>query len=55
MDIKKLRKNLNMTQEMFAFKLGMSVMTVKRWEKGDFKPSTLAKRQIAGLEKKVKK
>jgi DNA-binding transcriptional regulator YiaG len=41
-EIKKLRKNLGLSQEHFAHKLGVSVGTVCRWEGGKVKPSPLA-------------
>lgn len=53
MNIKKLRKSLKMTQEEMAVKLGVSAMTVRRWEANTNKPSRLALRQLARLEKEL--
>lgn len=46
MNIKAIRKKLEMTQEQFARGLGMSSMSVKRWESGAFQPSPLARKAI---------
>ena len=52
-DIKDLRNRAKMgTQELADF-LGVSRMTVNRWEKGEAKPSQLAIRQLKRLHKKV--
>ena len=37
-DVKKLRKSLHMTQELFAASFGMSLGTLRHWERGDRKP-----------------
>ena len=37
-DVKKLRKSLHMTQEVFAASFGMSLGTLRHWERGDRKP-----------------
>jgi len=54
MDIKKLRKELGLTQVEFAERLGVASMTVKRWEAGTARPSQLALRQLCRLARKVK-
>ena len=41
--IKKVRVQLNLTQEELAHKLGVSFATVNRWENGSYNPSRLAK------------
>ena len=46
MDIKKIRKELKLTQVEFAKGLQMSVMSIRRWESGAFQPSPLAKKAI---------
>ena len=51
MDIKKLRKKLKLSQEEMAGKLGVSSMTIRRWEANTNKPSRLALRQLARLAK----
>ena len=46
MDIKAIRKKLKLTQKEFARGLGMSVMSIRRWEAEKFSPSALARRAI---------
>jgi putative transcriptional regulator len=41
-DIKLIRERLGKTQEQFAAYLGVTVVTVNRWETGDFSPSPMA-------------
>ena len=38
-DIQTLRKKLNMTQEVFAATFGISLGTLRHWERGDRQPS----------------
>jgi DNA-binding transcriptional regulator YiaG len=47
--VKSLRTALNLTQEQFAAKLGVTVSTVNRWENGKGKPSPLARIRIDEL------
>jgi len=54
-DIKELRKKNKLTQVEFAEKLGVVSITVKRWESGTARPSQLALRQLARLQKKALK
>jgi len=49
--IKKLRTTLELTQEQFAAKVGVTFSTVNRWESGKSKPSPLAMKQIKNLVK----
>jgi DNA-binding transcriptional regulator YiaG len=51
--IKELRRKLGLSQEGLARKLGVSVITVRRWEKGTFKPSPLALLRIKELTKEI--
>jgi putative transcriptional regulator len=51
--IKELRQKLGLSQEALARKLGVSVLTVRRWEKGSFKPSPLALLRIEELMKEI--
>ena len=44
--VRRLRRQLGMTQEEFAHALGITVGTVNRWENGRFRPSKLAKATI---------
>ena len=55
MHIKSLRKQLGISQEELAQKLGVSFTSVNRWENGQTKPSKLARRQIDILCKKSEK
>lgn len=50
-DIKKLRLRLHLSQEKFAYKLGVSVPTVSRWERGVSIPSQLGERRLNRLNK----
>ena len=50
-DIKKLRTSLGMTQEQIAHALGVSWITVSRWERGVSRPSALAFQQLERLAK----
>ena len=50
--IKKIRNSLKLNQEDFALLLGVHKITVSRWERGDKKPSILAKRQLQRLVRK---
>ena len=54
MDIKVLRKQLDLSQDRLAARLGVAPYTVRRWESGKSRPSQLALRQLARLEKKIK-
>jgi putative transcriptional regulator len=38
LDVKMVRKNLGMTQKDFALSLGISLATLRHWERGDRKP-----------------
>ena len=50
MEIKQLREKLGLTQEQLAHKLGVTVKTVNRWERGKSKPSPMAKMLLSELE-----
>ena len=39
-EIKFIRERLEMTQEEFARKIGVTVTTISRWERGDCKPKS---------------
>ncbi len=41
-DVKAIRTSISMTQEQFAAAFGMSVATLRHWERGDRKPSGTA-------------
>lgn len=52
MNIKELRKQLQLTQEGLARKLGVSWSTVNRWERGLGEPSPLAREKLENLKSK---
>ena len=45
-EVKALRKRLGLSQDDFAFKLGVAPYTVRRWEAGVTLPSRLARQAI---------
>jgi DNA-binding transcriptional regulator YiaG len=47
--VRELRKRLDLTQEKFAAKLGVTTPTINRWENGRAKPSPLALKRIEDL------
>lgn len=51
--IKKLRTALGLTQEQFAHRLGVTVVTVNRWERGHTYPKGLSVAVLEGLEKET--
>jgi DNA-binding transcriptional regulator YiaG len=51
--IRHLRQHLNLSQEKFAAKLGVSFKTVNRWEKGHTVPSPMALKLIEELLKSI--
>lgn len=53
-EIKSLRQALGLTQAEFALKIGVSMMTVSRWERGETQPSPLAQALISQLQNSVK-
>jgi len=44
--VKELREAMGLTQEQFAARIGVTVATVNRWEKGRAKPQPLAIRAL---------
>lgn len=50
--IKKLRKKLLLTRNEFAELLGVTLVTVSRWESGKFEPTMRVKRQLRELFEK---
>ena len=46
--VRRLRRDLNLTQEQFGERLGVSIITIHRWETGQSRPRRLA---IARLQK----
>ncbi len=51
--IRELRQQLNLSQEKFAAKLGVSLRTVNRWEKGSTVPSQMALKLIEEMLQKM--
>ena len=52
--IKKLRDEMLLTQEEFGEVLGVSLVTVNRWENGKFEPTIKIKRELRHLFLKYK-
>ena len=52
-EIKDLRKCTKMTQKQLADKLGVAEKTIRRWEKGESRPSQLAQRELQWLHRKI--
>ena len=52
--IKKLRDEMLLTQEEFGEVLGVSLVTVNRWENGKFEPAIKIKRKLRHLFLKYK-
>ena len=50
--IKAIRQYLNWTQEKFAQEVGVSWITVSRWENGHFKPNRWLEQDIRTLAEK---
>ncbi len=53
-DIKALRKRLGLSQEKFAFEVGVSTNSVHFWEKGSRKPLEMAIRKLRALDLETK-
>ena len=51
--VKEIRRQLTLSQEDLARQLGVSYVTVNRWENGQSKPSKLAKGQLEVFCKKM--
>ena len=49
-EIKETRKNLRMSQSIFALVLGVSTKTVESWEAGRYTPDGAARRLISILQ-----
>lgn len=47
--VKEIRQSLNLTQEEFAHRIGVTVSTVNRWEKLKSKPHKVLMRTIENL------
>ena len=48
--VRSLRQRLNLTQERFADEVGVSVITVHRWETGQSSPRKLSLKRLAEIE-----
>jgi putative transcriptional regulator len=51
--IRNLREKTGLTQEKFATKLGVTLLTVNRWENGRTKPSPLAMQKVEELLRSI--
>ncbi len=52
-DVRQLRGRLGLTQEQFADRLGVSTITVHRWESGQSRPRQLALEKLAQLQQEA--
>lgn len=50
-DVKAIRKTLNLTQEQMALSLGTSVSGYRKWEHGERQPSGAARTLLRVMEK----
>ncbi len=51
--VRELRERLGLTQEAFAREVGVSSMTISRWERGLAGPTQLARKQLEVLERRA--
>ncbi|MGF1934131.1 MAG: helix-turn-helix domain-containing protein [Nostoc sp. ChiQUE02] len=51
--IRELRQQLDLSQEKFASKLGVSLRTINRWENGSTVPSQMALKLIEEMLEKM--
>ncbi len=54
-DVARLRAHLDLSQEKFAKKLGVSVSTIGKWEAGLHKPRGLSLRALDRLTKLLRR
>jgi len=54
-DVARLRAHLDLSQEKFAKKLGVSVSTIGKWETGLHKPRGLSLRALERLTKLLRR
>lgn len=52
--VRRLRKQLGLTQEKFAQRLGVSFVAVSRWENGHSVPKGLSEKALGALAKKAR-
>lgn len=50
--VRRLRKKLGLTQEAFAHRLGVTWVSVNRWENGHSVPRSLSAKALDALAKK---
>jgi len=51
--IRNLREKTGLTQEKFATKLGVTLLTINRWENGRARPSPLAMQKVEELLRRM--
>ena len=51
--VRRLRKKLGLTQEAFAHRLGVTWVSVSRWENGHSTPRGLSAQSLDALAKRV--
>jgi len=49
-DVKALRNRLGYTQEQLAVKIGVTSLTIRRWEKGVTRPNQMARNVLKEIE-----
>ena len=54
-EIRELREAQGLNQDEFAVKLGVSPMTLRRWESGKTQPSRMAQKLLEKVTKKLNK
>ena len=53
-NVRELRERLGISQEEMEKRVGVSMMTISRWERGQVKPSRLAVEKLEGLARRAK-
>jgi putative transcriptional regulator len=51
--IRSLREKTGLTQEKFATRLGVTLLTINRWENGRARPSPLAMQRVEELLRSI--
>ncbi len=54
-EIKNMRLSLNMSQQAFSTKMGISIVSLSRWERGHARPSRLASEKLEEMKQKYVK
>ncbi len=51
--VRALRQRLGLTQEQFAHHRGVTFASVNRWEKGQVRPSRMARQKLEALDRET--